>query len=447
MRVRAAIARALAVDRLFRHKHNHWLQDVYPSVAICRYWLAAIRSGAALIEPRLVSIFTNEIDQACCLRRSLRDLYPRCIFDAQSPPAAEMAAYLDRLAGGVESTRVHEIRYRAMAEAEDALEAGWYIIMDTLTVAPHLCHDRQEALSGRGWARYKERIQECVRQALGLRQGEVPIADYARYVGVVEGGRGGNNGHIHVLWYLRDIPLSWRRCPNKGRVVPERREIDAAKSSWEYGYSTPTAVRTGASDPWSRLGWTWPVDSDKRPIAACGAGGVAAYITKYMTKMDDHVPWRTRVRVTRGLGYRRIDAWLADVPAMALRPLSCLTRSADWLISTRGRWRVPLRLIRQRALRLRLQRVWASRPTLTLTWEARRPRYQFYASFRVAWPEIRTLVTRSSVWSDSVWRALGLDLGGSSSRIGAAQALVEEYWAKPVPARGRAVSIGGRYAA
>jgi len=210
--------------------------------------------------------------------------------------------------------RVSEMSWRLKEEIELRVSQGWYCVFNTLTVRNE-DYTKVFETGSRLWAFY---IRDIDRIVGSLVHGSIPKAaklrvesPYHTYFGVVERGSRAGRLHIHVVHLMKEIPPSWKRDPNRGSAVPEKRIIDPLREFWPYGWSMPTAARFSGEDPFGRLGWRWPV-KNKLPITAKPPAALAFYLAKYITKSyasdKGNEQWRTRM--SRGFGQQRI--WRAS---------------------------------------------------------------------------------------------------------------------------------------
>lgn len=261
---------------------------------------------------------------------------------------------LEYMASGKSGQMRKEIVYRCAEAAIDAYDNDWFVIMDTLTLEHHYRIDPQEVLGTDGWRKYKERFCYNIAKSVYGDRTKARKArrdDYIGYCATVEHGKNGDNPHIHVLWFCRNVPDSWKRDPNSGLRLPIRREIDPAKDLWEYGFSTPVAVRLHPFDAWGKLGFVWPIDKKtKTPIPCYGPAGAGAYIAKYIGK-EVNVKWRTRIRISHNLGKRRITEAIRKLPTCLLRPLSKCS-----LLPSIGFSKTPTTLWKRLSVKERLRR-------------------------------------------------------------------------------------------
>ena len=434
----SSLLQATTRFRSLRKWSDRWYQQD-DRARILSLHLNRLESKLLSSDSRLVINAVNEILDHWPTSIPVGDLYPP--LEDVIPAWDDTRLYMNRLSWSSKSSKVYEYLYRCLATTEEC--QGWYIIMDTLTIDQTLVTNVQEVLSYSGWATYKSQFKERIRQAAGLSQ-KVPIHEYCKYFGTVEGGKRGKNPHVHVLWWCRSIPDSWKVDPNRGRRRPYRREIDAAKGLWPYGISTPTAVRTSSADAWGCLGWSWPLGKDGKPLKTLGTRGVACYISKYLTK-ENHIPWKSRVRGTRGLGTSYIRNFLARMPQRLLRPLSQITFPDRWS-DLRLKVQIPPRLLRSMARSTRLSRLWDKKSSLMARWNIRRPTLNLFGNLRELWPEIGERLERSASWTESDKTLLQIPTPGSDRRYDSAFALLLSSF--PAPPRGPTVRglVGRRYA-
>ena len=186
---------------------------------------------------------------------------------------------LESISGRAKIKRREVAVWRAAEEARANITGPRFLIFDTLTL-----HDMVEAKQRftQGWHQYKKAVIRAVNKALG-RPRDAPGSD-CRHLAAIEEGDQYGRPHMHVLWSLPQIPQSWYPDPNRYHRAPLKREIDAMKSLWSHGISSPIALRIGPADAWAtRAGWCWPLGKDGLPLMA-NPGTVGGYIGKYLNK-------------------------------------------------------------------------------------------------------------------------------------------------------------------
>lgn len=158
-------------------------------------------------------------------------------------------------------------------------EQGWYIIFDTLTIAP----DRAEAFYADPQAirDYFRNYGRAILRAEGRDTGESTDDCYTYFCCPEYGTRGGRL-HFHCLHFCRTLP---KGCcdPNAYRALKHRRVVEGLRKHWKFGFSKPIAVRYH-NDAFTRKGWVWPTDGGGRAIKCTGYMAVGYYVTKYVCK-------------------------------------------------------------------------------------------------------------------------------------------------------------------
>lgn len=284
--------------------------------------------------------------------------------NGRTEPDMRVSRCLGVINGWKRESRAAGALWRVERQSEEDLRQGWYLIMDTLTIDRRFGLSARDILCSNGWHTYKQRWREIVRKACGYSR-DVKQREYIWYFGCVQFGDAGKNPHIHVLWGCRKIPDTWLIDPNAGRSVPNRREISAAKPTWDYGYSTPVAVRTGLDDVWAKHGWCWPVDGEGLPMPVLGAFGAAKYIGRYMAKPEEG-DWKCRTRMSQGLGMASMKNWLRTLPSTRLKLLATLNQVETVQEEWKSQLNVSSSLLSSLASKERLDRCLSRRPRLTL---------------------------------------------------------------------------------
>lgn len=246
-----------------------------------------------------------------------------------------------------------ELMRRLAIEIEYRYSQGWYFVFNTLTVDNrHMSVVfPKDGKSGSGWREY---IRYCDRffgvgsfgsfdEAIKCRKAG---NDFHVYFAVVEKGSLSGRLHIHVLHMIRDLPSKFSD-PNLGRAIPNLREISFMKSFWNYGFSTPIAVRFCAQDAFGMKGWRWPAVSKGgfvAPLVSRSFERLVGYIGKYISKDIDKERgciWRTRL--SRRLGVNPIQSRIRQLP---LKSKMEMLRAPNLLLDL-GQSRVPKMLFKR----------------------------------------------------------------------------------------------------
>jgi len=206
-------------------------------------------------------------------------------------PYSPESMYMDYLAENSKLGRKSELISRLLLECR--ARPDWFYVFNTLTVRPG---SEQEVFgpASKSWQNYIVRCDRLFGQAA---HGSIRKAFKARrsgqefhtYIAVVERGSLHGRLHIHVLHIFKTIP-KYFYDPNRGLRLPRKREIDVMKSLWDFGNSSPIAVRFHADDAYARKGWRWPIDTKKaslleqKPLKVSCPEQVVYYVAKYINK-------------------------------------------------------------------------------------------------------------------------------------------------------------------
>ena len=204
--------------------------------------------------------------------------------------------------------RKNEIVSRIVWQFDHCITNGWYPVFVTLTVSP----EHMETVFCKGskaYQTYIRRVRREIAKRLGYTKKETQGKDIHHAIGVVERGDKTGRLHIHVLHYCRVLPVDCSD-PNKGRSIPDLRELTAWRALWPYGFVSAVACRISASDIYAREGWNWPVvlkeDGTYEPYKTAGPLGVGRYLGKYLGKSYENGDlWRCRM--TRNFGTKEIQ--------------------------------------------------------------------------------------------------------------------------------------------
>lgn len=283
---------------------------------------------------------------------------------------------------------VAELRWRMASEARRAYQEGWFIVFDTLTIDPKRYVRTVDFWTQPHWLDYRKKVKELVGQAsypdITTRHLEkVSTSDYLTYCAVLEGGNA--NPHCHIIWFMKNIPDSWRFDPNRGLVATRSALVYPMKALWPCGWSLPKAFRMAKDDGWGRIGWSWP-----GALVPQGPASVGSYLLKYVTKelscrntyKAGEISLR-RVRRSTKLGERELDEVMNH---MTLEELSFLSQEPpDGLplvlrAPSPGLIVPPMRLLRQKLRDVTFSKALDSTPVSTLiSYYMRRARKNLFA--------------------------------------------------------------------
>ena len=197
--------------------------------------------------------------------------------------------YLNTLSEQTLKAKKAEYLWRLKQEMEIKLHDNWYIIMNTLTVAP----EHYLKIWQKGSKQFSSYIKRFDR---------ISGKENHMYFAVVERGGSNNREHFHIIHMLKYIPPHCKTDPNRSQIHPNRRILDSLREWWQYGFSAPIAVRTSYNDAWGQIGFRWPdklLDNGTYvPIDSGNAGQLSNYLSKYIVKSinekGDQIQWKIR---------------------------------------------------------------------------------------------------------------------------------------------------------
>ncbi len=214
-------------------------------------------------------------------------------------PSLPEEVYLENLVVMARRSKKSQYLWRLNMQLDESIFKKWYIIMNTLTVAPL----KTNKVWVKGSTAFKLYIQKFDR--ISKKENHV-------YFAVVERGSKGNREHIHVIHCLKEVPESWKVDPNRSLPEPYKRQIDSLFSWWSFGYSAPIAVRISHNDAWGQINFRWPVkivENISLPLSVSNAGKLANYLSKYITKsLLEKGGSRWKIRQRQNLGMNIINS-------------------------------------------------------------------------------------------------------------------------------------------
>lgn len=222
--------------------------------------------------------------------------------------------YLDQLQAATQVNRAYDYHCRILLRCLEANEQQHFIIMHTLTLAPHHYEEVLGPNTTKHFRNYKNRFQ---RRFPG-----------SEYIAVMERGEKRDRIHFHYLWFCPNVPDECQADPNRGLTYATRgQDIPHMQSLWPFGEAHAQAMRYGAEDAWSRRAhWRWPdikKDSDYAPSDKYSLMRIAGYMAKYFKialTSKEKLKWRTKM--TPNLGKRSLLRALATLPTQKLIALA-----------------------------------------------------------------------------------------------------------------------------
>ena len=371
---------------LLRRSDCMYRRRKYLSVVVDKFAGTAFEPALARLSERLDYLKVNEhpplgsysqsnddwISEQMHLTPEERDkiLIPRVVAPVNKDDPSLVDQALTIMAGSSERSRRQSQVWRAAQQAKWAEQRGWYPVFDTLTIDnSHYSHAVDVVTQG--WTDYKRAItREVGRQVYGSwrQASKHPQSDYVHHMCVVEQGKRTGRLHLHVLWFFRDLPQSWRRDPNAYDRTARKRSITAMRKYWPFGFVTEhIAVRTHPGDVYGQLGWTWPVDKrTNKGLRSSTLDAIGAYMSKYMSKSFGY---RFRTRFSRGFGVQKLREQIWQIASRRqsrwlLRPMSSI-REMEYPVTHRSLIRIPPLLLQRESRRIRRLVCLQAHPTLT----------------------------------------------------------------------------------
>ena len=290
--------------------------------------------------------------------------------------------FLDHMKQKAENGRKQNWQWRISEEASEKQKLGWYPFFITLTVDPsnvrfdesHPEHrpgvTDPESLwkNGREFRLFIRSLVNIVCEELGHPPAHKktktfdyrPESDYVTYAAVIEHGKSREHHHAHMLVWMREIPSSWKVCPNLNIRNPHARTFNECKEmrtlwKWSLPYRSKFNYYRTIGDVWKNLGFVTPLKevpgkSENQPMKIAPAFVAGRYITKYMQK--DLKEWHHRMKCTRNLGMNRLKQKLKQLDPETIEQLTWRPKSSSTLHLASLTHSAPLALVRSQAKQL-----------------------------------------------------------------------------------------------
>ena len=245
-------------------------------------------------------------------------------------------------------------RFRIAEHAAQMDKENWYPFFVTLTVDPKVIDSKEMWQSGKKWQSLVKRLSKVASKELGHPPfwkknkdfGYRPITDYLHYAAIIEHGKSREHHHLHAMVWLREIPSSWKLCPNRhwSGIRKVHNRCRPLETLWKLGRTEVNYFRS-VNDIWSRKhNFSLPLKNGKpMPVAPINAAG--AYLTKYLQK--DHKEWLHRLKATRNLGLTRIKNLIKSMTLQQCKALTWRPKTSQSSHSLKTIHIVPLGLVRQ----------------------------------------------------------------------------------------------------
>lgn len=269
--------------------------------------------------------------------------------------------FLDLMQQKAENGRKANWQWRIAEESEQLQKAGWYPFFITLTVDPKKTDPETLWKEGREFQKWIRKLTKIVTDTMGHPPCNKPPynkqSDYLKYAGVIEHGKSKEHHHGHFLVWMREIPSSWKQCPNRSIINPAAKTKNECKElsvQWEWSsynpatgeYLSPALYYRTVGDIYTTLGFTLPLKEGK-PMRVSTAGAAGKYITKYLQK--EYKQWHHRMKATRNIGMARLKRAMAKMTPTQIQALEFRPSNSKQLHSLSLIHSVPLGLIRSEA--------------------------------------------------------------------------------------------------
>lgn len=242
-----------------------------------------------------------------------------------------------------------EQKFLLMCEMAYRIHYGWFIIFDTLTMAP----GQYKEIFGETAHAFQDYIRQAKRRtgqaAYGTVRNSRARIVHTYFACTEYGGKTGRL-HIHCIHLLKCLPTD-ARDPNAGRIRPDQLELECYQSLWDRARSEPRIIRYSPNDAFGRLGYRWPLDPKTgQPRLLESPLRLASYMSKYLKKgankwHKEEFPWR--VKKSRGLGHNLLREIMCQITTESLITIS----SMEKIKVTLNNHGIPMPLLRQAALR------------------------------------------------------------------------------------------------
>jgi len=337
----------------------HRVDDVFPSEidALRRDISNDLGNGILIYPPVLSSI---GLDEKMTLSERKEALGVETSFNSVTDAEAELQRFL--LRKGVSSRQAQWV-WRIGSEAQWLSELQWHGFFVTLTVDPKRYDTETFWKEGDHWQKYIRSLADVVCKTMGHRphrKAGVSTANYVRYAAVLEHGKSGHHNHVHALIWMRDVPPSWKVCPNRGirdAKKRNRRRCLPLETYWPHCdyHQRPANYFRHMGDMWSKYGFVAPV-KDGRPIKMQTPHMAGWYVAKYCGK--EKKSWFHRMKASHGLGYERLRHYLRRLQKTTLEALTWRPRSYRLSLSLNSIHSIPSGLVRSEAKRMLFMKSW-----------------------------------------------------------------------------------------
>ena len=272
--------------------------------------------------------------------------------------------FLEDMQHKTDQVRKANWSWRIGQEAQEKQVQGWHPFFVTLTVDPKRADPEKIWREGKEFRKYIRKLADIVCKEVGdppcRKKPYRPESNYVTYAGVIEHGRSREHHHGHFMIWMREIPSSWKVCPNTTISNPANRvknECKPMETIWEHSSYDPLNGKSLSPCQYFRsIGDIWEQKyrfvlplRNGRAMKVNTPRIAGSYITKYLTK--EHKEWHHRMKATRNLGMKTLRKVLKSMSQVHVSCLAMRPEKSSLNLSLMKIHSVPLGLVRSEAKR------------------------------------------------------------------------------------------------
>lgn len=245
----------------------------------------------------------------------------------------------------VRTLAAQQHKFLLMCEIAYRAKHNWFMIFNTLTVAPGEYYAVFSKTS-KAFKNYIRNVDRAYQNATTPTRPDLPT-----HFAVTEEGAQNGRLHIHALHFTPRLPTD-SQDPNTGKLRPTERTLPCLRRYWKHGRSEPIMVRYSPLDAFGAAGYRWPLDwKTQAPQVIKSPLALANYLSKYITKgynscQRSKLLWR--VKKSHALGQPLLYELMDHLSTNSL----LIMTTADNLRTKLNNQTIPQNLLRLTALRL-----------------------------------------------------------------------------------------------
>jgi len=279
------------------------------------------------------------------------------VFDTSKKISEDEKKAQDYMAQGARLNRAKNWQWRLQVAISEAVKDNWYPMFGTYTVdekrLPNECLTRDDLWTKTpAWDRFVKKFKTEIADKCGYgrKPEKWPKGEtFFKYMAIIEHGKTGGHPHVHVIWLCKDIPKKWKVDPNQNNRHYANVDIPGASALWSHGQQRCT-MGLFMCGSWFTENWKIPINQTSgEPQKIGGAGSVAGYIGKYLTKGETK-KWNHRVKATKSLGLKDLYKKLKEMQELSLL-LGLAVRPMEYQkwMGLQMKTSIPLGLLREKS--------------------------------------------------------------------------------------------------